>query len=565
MQLRSLTISMFALFVSLGSKAQFNNEWIDYSKPYYKFYIAQAGIYRINKSTLDAAGIGATPAEHFQLWRNGKQLPLYTSILQGPLTSSDYIEFFGDKNDGVIDKALYRNPNDHITDQTSLFTDTAAYFLTVNPNTASNLRYSTITNDAGSSALTPLPNVWKLVRHDYKNIVNGVHRNYVNRGTAVDFGELVYSSSYELGEMMSSGDIFPSTANQAAVFSNLLPYTAGSSQAKVRVSIAGSANNNRTVRIDLNGAPIFDRNYNRFQARIDSANIAVGLLNNANTVIGVTNLSANPNDRVVAGFAEIDYARLPDAANSSLFDFYLPPAAQPSLVEIANFNHGNQPPTLYDVGTGLRMQGQLAPDGKVRFLLPASSTTRKCWLVSNAASRNINALVQKTFTAFTSGSNQANYIIITNRVLTQGNNNAVEQYRQYRSSATGGGFTTRIYFIDELVDQFAFGIKMHPLSIKNFLRFARARFSPAPQYCLLIGKGVTYDEYRFYENHPLANTLNLVPTFGYPASDVLLSSEDLTAAQTTIGIGRINAVNASEVSTYLEKIKEFEAAQANPS
>src|SRR5512138_1975853 len=38
MQLRSLTILMFALFVSLGSKAQFNNEWIDYSKPYYKFY-----------------------------------------------------------------------------------------------------------------------------------------------------------------------------------------------------------------------------------------------------------------------------------------------------------------------------------------------------------------------------------------------------------------------------------------------------------------------------------------------------------------------------------------------
>ena len=45
----------------------------------------------------------------------------------------------------------------------------------------------------------------------------------------------------------------------------------------------------------------------------------------------------------------------------------------------------------------------------------------------------------------------------------------------------------RVVNIDELVDQFAFGIKKHPLSVKNFLRYARATFAILPNmYFLLV-------------------------------------------------------------------------------
>ena len=54
--------------------------------------------------------------------------------------------------------------------------------------------------------------------------------------------------------------------------------------------------------------------------------------------------------------------------------------------------------------------------------------------------------------------------------LTSGG--AVSNYAAYRASAAGGSFKPVIADIDELVDQFAFGIKKHPLSIKNFLGFA---------------------------------------------------------------------------------------------
>ena len=69
-----------------------------------------------------------------------------------------------------------------------------------------------------------------------------------------------------------------------------------------------------------------------------------------------------------------------------------------------------------------------------------------------------------------------------------------------------------------------FGIKKNPVGIKNFLRFARTNFSSTPQFAFIIGKGMNYSDYREWEFHPMADRLNLVPTWGFPASDVMLAS-----------------------------------------
>src|SRR5688572_17928126 len=103
----------FLVVVSLDASSQvYNNEWIDYSRTYYKFKITSsgifpAGLYRINQPALVTLGIGSTPAEHFQLWRNGKQIPIYTSVASGAMGASDYIEFWGVMNQGDEDSVLY--------------------------------------------------------------------------------------------------------------------------------------------------------------------------------------------------------------------------------------------------------------------------------------------------------------------------------------------------------------------------------------------------------------------------------------------------------------------------
>jgi hypothetical protein len=54
--------------------------------------------------------------------------------------------------------------------------------------------------------------------------------------------------------------------------------------------------------------------------------------------------------------------------------------------------------------------------------------------------------------------------------------------------------------------------------------------------------------------------LNLVPTFGWPASDVLLASNDLNPVP-AISIGRLAAINSGEIDIYLKKIKDYEQKQ----
>ena len=65
-------LACLLLLAAFVTKAQvYNNEWIDYSKTYYKFKVGKNGVYRIPQSVLTSAGLGTTPAQYFQLWRNG--------------------------------------------------------------------------------------------------------------------------------------------------------------------------------------------------------------------------------------------------------------------------------------------------------------------------------------------------------------------------------------------------------------------------------------------------------------------------------------------------------------
>ena len=90
-----------------------NNEWIDYRKRITSLKLG-TGLYRINQNNLPAA-LRIVPAEQFQLWRNGKEVALYTSVATGVLPANGYIEFWGEKNDGLPDRNLYKDPNNQFS------------------------------------------------------------------------------------------------------------------------------------------------------------------------------------------------------------------------------------------------------------------------------------------------------------------------------------------------------------------------------------------------------------------------------------------------------------------
>ena len=111
-------VSLFIAGMVVGQS--YYNEWIDYSKTYYRFKIGTTGLYRISVNDLSGIGLANESAQNFQLWRNGKQVALYTSASAGSLGSGGYIEFWGEKNDGVSDRDLYKNPANQLSNKESL-------------------------------------------------------------------------------------------------------------------------------------------------------------------------------------------------------------------------------------------------------------------------------------------------------------------------------------------------------------------------------------------------------------------------------------------------------------
>lgn len=548
-----LSVTILFCGITAATAQTYMNEWIDFNKTYFKFKVGATGVYRISQSQLNAMGIANADASHFQLWRNGQQVPVYTSAASGTLPTNGFIEFWGQVNDGKWEKRMYLDPSYQINDNWSVYTDTSAYFLTVNTVASENKRFVETTNDLSS----PLP-----AEPYFIHKAALYYKNAINLGFAAVVGSYVYSSSFDRGEGYASSEFRP--ANPLVSTQNNLFVAAAGPNAKLKFSAAGRALNTRSVRVSVNGTMVTEKEMNYFNSIIDesASDIPLALIASNTANLEFRNLSAEVTDRIVVGMYELSYPRQFNFGNQANFEFELPESASGNNLIIDNFNFGGVvAPVLYDMTNGLRITASIVSPTQVRVVLPASASSRKLVLVSQASGnlRTVSSFISRNFTNYALQPNQANYIIISNpRLYNDGNGiNQVEEYRKYRSSTTGGGFNAKIYDVQDIIDQFGYGIKNNAYGIKNFLRFAYAGFAIKPDYCFIIGKGVIYTNYRTGESNPVVEQLNMVPTYGNPASDVLLASAEGGAVQ-QIPIGRLTVVNGGEVKAYLDKVKQYE-------
>ncbi len=555
--MRKIFTICFILFAGIAMAQPYNNEWIDFSKTYYKFKVTADGLYRIPAPVLAAAGMSAADAKDFQLFRNGVEVPVYTSVPSGPLSSTDYIEFWGQMNDGIPDKPLYRIPAYQHTQKWSLQSDTAVYFLTLNPS-GTPFHYNTITNDTTSNVLPVEP---------YFTYTAGTYfRDQINPGLAAVLEEYIYSSSYDQGEFWSS--VFSSQGAPVSDNQNNLFIYNGGPSANLKFGAAGCSDTLRTIQVKVNGLLVKDTVLNNFDDIVSNITIPLANLNTTTTSFQFINNSQALTyaDRVVVSFYELTYPRQFNFGSQPDFSFQLAARASGYFLKISNFNQGGATPVLYDRATGQRFMA-ISSGGILTFALPGSGSARNLVLVSEDPSniKTISQLTQKNFITYADPLNQGTYLIISNPVLYTGThgNNPVADYMNYRASASGGAYSVQIMDINELTDQFAFGIQKHPLAIKNFINYARNVYGQKPQYVMLIGRGMAYTEYRANQTDPSDELLNLVPTFGFPASDIMLASADGTGSINLVPIGRLGAVHGSEVEDYLSKLEEYEQVQRN--
>ena len=566
---------VFLLLVSKTISAQppYRNEWIDYGKTYYKFRIGsfgngsqgpiKNGLVRIPQSTLAAAGLGNVSADQFQLWTNGVQVPVYISKTTGILSSSDYIEFWGEMSNGRLDNELYNDSNSQINDGWCMSTDSSAYFLTVSsPGDGNNLRLVSTVNDVQNASIDAEKN--------FLYSTGTWPRSILYAGFSVSYdGFPLYLSTYDPGEGYTSRGVFPNSCGCINKQLQLLYpalYADTSVACTLKVNMVGTSSNNRNVRIWLNNDSVAKVAMGYFNySKTTVNNLSGSRIKNDTANIIIENLGTESTNGMVVGRVEFSYGRRFNFDGASSFEFNIAASGQGRYLKITNFSSGTGSPVLYDLTNGKRYVADMVSPDTLRFLLQPSTEDYRLVLVRNDGStaKAVTSLQQKKYINYGVASNQGDYFIITNSLLLgDDTSNYAEQYRKYRSSAAGGKYKAKLALIDDLEDQFAWGLRKHPQAIRNFLRYARNNFTTAPAYAFIIGKGVSYQQYRINGEGGTSDKLNLVQTFGNPGSDNLLASNPNTDYAAT-SIGRLSAVSPQEVGIYLNKVKEYEKAQRN--
>lgn len=553
---RFLFSLLFCISTAVIYAQPYGNEWIDYKKTYYKFPVREQRFYRIPQTTLAASGLGNTPVEHFQLWRDGVEVPVFTSVVSGILPTTGYIEFFGKPNSGIHETPLFE-PGWHYHPERSLFSDTAYYFLTVN-SASGNKRITVATNTVQATTL-PIDSFYMATL----NPLAAANSHYSGNAILVE-GTPFRSANWDIGEGLVSGR-FDFTRTLQFNLTSLRAFMNGPAM-RIHYTPFGVRNYNRDVILRMNDVE-FDRV--NLPGITGKDRVLENIPIKGNVVADAINFKLNSSffdstdfEQNVLGRFLLTYPRRFFHNAHTPIEISLPANTNGNHIRMQGLPNGTILPVLYDL-THLKIYTGVIKTDSSLFAIEPSPTPRDIVIGTQVANqlRTITTLIPVNFRDFTLSVNQADYLIISNRILRQGGPDPIEAYRTYRSSAMGGSYLAGIYDVDEIADQFCFGVRKNPLGIRRFLFFAADKFSVKPKMAFLIGKGSNYATVFRAAANINREILNSVPTWGTPSSDNLFTARNLKIPVPEIPIGRLSAIYPQEVFDYLDKVKEFESLQ----
>ena len=535
---------LLAQMLQADSTIRYGNEWIDYEQRYVKINLAEDGIYRLNQAELSAAGVfddaNVPNGAQLQLFHMGEEVPMYVSTT-GSLTASDFVEFYGKKTDGELDKHLYVQPEFQLNPAQSLFVDTSSYYLT-----------------------------WREIDAEqrFQSVNNNISAAPQKETTCIEQLDFVFNERYSDGEAASSESIacrytniegYGNALSAEQTFSFDTPHAVRTStNADINIRLYTSSGEHN-LQVMLNNDNLTNDAYSGWEIK----NYDLDVPNNRfatgeNTVRVLAN--GTEFDRAALVSASVRYTRDFSFDGEEYFEFELENANRRQYLEFEGFNHAGVAPILYDLTNNLRIATSLQ-NNVVKALLPTGNTsTRKCVLLANTAIKRAAKVERRDFQKFDFENEKYNYILLTHsRLFDDGNGvNHVQEYADYRASQEGGAYTPIIVDVNQIYDQFGYGIERHELAIRNFLRLAATHWET--EQLFILAKGI--DKVKMRNTPEDWGEYSLVPPFGYPHSDYLfvMSNED---AIPWMGVGRIAAYRPAQVKLYLDKVKEFEGARVN--
>lgn len=531
-----LMITHFQIF-----SQRFANEWVNYSQTYLKLVVDVSGIYRISKADLDAAGfstVGKNP-KNFQVFFRGLEMAIKVNgESDNSFDTNDYIEFYAMKNDGKQDDELYR-PKTRANKYYSLYTEETGYFLTV--------------GSTNGKRITDPPSVNTSLTSDpyYMARLLKVYDDEYNYNIATGAVPTVQQSYYEPYEGMVSTrfrfTIAPKSFTQNLKLDN---YTA-TPNIPVNFEVLVSSRRNIQKRLSYDfGAGI--------NGQFDMFNFEGYLINR--DIPTLTPLGEIP----------VDLKFVSTANNANAFSLFYYIAKYPSLPVFVNnseietivnasgnsrltLTNASQPIFAIDFTDFENQRGvNVSVSGAIADLYISNTNSKRNIFITNQTRkpkrleivnfRNINQLIY-------------DYIIITDLRTINGAN----EYKTYRESQKGGSYKVLVANTQEIFDQFNYG-ERSPIAIKRFSDYMTST-TQKMKYLFLIGQSISQAQLLKVKERAGQPSDDFVPTFGFPGSDIMLTSELLgkPATLSSIPTGRLVVTTDAEITTYLNKVKEHES------
>lgn len=564
-----IALGLLLMLIAANTHAQYyGNEWIEYDQRYYKFPIEEEGVYRISYNTLAAAGVplaNINPAD-IQLYSRETEVPIYIKTEQpGSFGLSDYIEFYARGNDGWLDYLSYHQLGSQLNSSYSLYNDTINYYLTWQPESGDNLRYENVGNQ-DLTGLDPLPYVWK------ENIASFTSNYY--------YGELdswgVSTSYFTPGEGWSGPRFgFPSGQSQ---FSHSIPTPnayqgADAPNAKFKVVAAsnsnavvqpGYPNHHLQIKYGPNGILTYDETFNGYQVIDHNFGVSPAELSGAATNIQVKVIDDldMQSDYCAVSSIRAKYAMLPNLTGGSRWSVDLPSDESGTSVMFQFQGVGDNPMVYMRGANPQRITPQQAGSNwRIGYVQndPSMIATYVADVsqIQNVQSlKPVGAAANGFFSNYQAFNVDSAYVIVTHKSLMTG----AQLYANYRNNR----FNTFVVEVSELYDQFGGGIEKSGIAIRRFMDMLLHTWDTHPQYLFLLGKSIREapdNALQGSRKNASYYARNLVPSFGYPSSDYLITAGLLgqNVLAPDVNTGRLAAENNADIQKYLNKVITFES------
>lgn len=555
MMKRSVAAIVFVFGVAYSVLSQpYGNEWVDFNKSYYKINIGAEGIYRLTYDKLNAVGfpVGSIDPRRIQLFHRGQEIAINV-VGEGDaiFDPSDYIEFYGQPNDGTLDNEMYINPSAQPHSYYNLYSDTTAYFLTYNIVATNGKRMSSNTPFTGAAIDT----------YHLNEKLNVYTDEYSLGFTLSSYASL---SAFDVGEGFTGPRITENTNPvKDIVITGINNAIVSGPEPVLKMLLVGRNDLQHNITVEVGpsaGALTVLNTYNftRFNTLLIDTPIAWSNISGAGelTIRITVNANGGLNSNVSVSYVNLMYPEN--------FDMNSVPAKSYNLQTQAsggdNIQINNTPANalVYDITDPVNVKKvidtEVAPN-IIKCGFQDATSPRKLWVTEPVAIEPVIVPV-----SFRPIDVSANFIVISHTSLMKpagGFPDAVRAYAGYRSSATGGGFDTLVVDIQQLYDQFSYG-ETTPLAIYHFMKYLVNNGNP--DYLFLIGKALLVSN-KFYRRPKSDFTYyDLVPTAGDPGSDILYTA-GLNGAvhEAAVPTGRLGASSPEEVINYLGKVIEKES------